>query len=71
MINTKIEQLLDTFGMTGKKASEIMGISHGAFRMKKAQKSYNKFHEENLQTLLDYINLEAGKLPENASEYKE
>jgi hypothetical protein len=69
MINTKIEQLLDTYGMTGKKASEIMGITYTAFRMKRSQQTYNKFYEEHLQSLLDYLNKEAVKIPLKASDY--
>lgn len=62
MTNIKIVEILEKFGITNKKASEIMGMSQGAFAMKKAQKNCNRFKEENLRALIDYIKKESSDL---------
>jgi len=53
----KIEQILNTYGMTGVKASQIMGISANLFRAKKCNKTRNKFNLTDLTKLENYLKL--------------
>ena len=54
-LNKEINKILDTFGMKGSKAAEIMGISFAVFRNRKAGTPGNHFHPENLEDLKAYI----------------
>lgn len=59
----KINKILSTFGMTGAKASKIMGIKQDTFNKNNSDKALkNIFNEKNYQDLVDYIKKEAKKL---------
>jgi hypothetical protein len=62
MINTKIVEILENFGISSKKASEIMGMTPSAFGMKKAELNGNRFKEENLNVLIKFIKDESKKI---------
>lgn len=57
----KITRILTTFGMSGKKAAEAMGISYASFRDKKSDINRH-FNQENHDKLIDWIKENAKKL---------
>jgi hypothetical protein len=61
-IKDKIVSVLDTFGMSGKRAAEITGISVGEFRKKLARIKGHYFYEHHYTALVDFIKAEAAKL---------
>lgn len=62
MSNAKIIEILENFGISSKRAAEIMGMSPGAFSMKKLEQNNNRFKEENLEALRNFIITESEKL---------
>lgn len=61
---TKILEILETFGMSGLKASEAMGITYNTFRQKKNDNSIrHTFNERNYEKLVEYIKKHADELP--------
>ena len=52
--NEKIQSLTATLGMSGKRAAEIIGMSHGAYRKRKCKTRPEVFTEENYLTLLKF-----------------
>jgi hypothetical protein len=52
--NDKINNLTATLGMSGKRAAEIIGMSHGQFRKRKSKTRPEVFSEENYLTLLKF-----------------
>lgn len=61
-INNKIETILDSFGMSGRKAAEAMGISYGAFRQKRIESQGHQFTGEQYNALVNYIKRKAVEL---------
>lgn len=62
-LTEKIIQILDTFGMSGVKASEIMGITYNTFVKNKHEKeTRHHFNQKHLVILINYIKYEADKL---------
>ena len=55
-------KLLNTFGMNGKKASEIMDISYTIFRQKKGRLTGNSFSYENYEKLSGYLKEKAKQI---------
>lgn len=55
-------KLLNTFGMNGKKAAEIMDISYTIFRQKKGKLTGNSFSDENYEKLAGYIKEKAKQI---------
>jgi len=52
--NEKIQSLTATLGMSGKRAAEIIRMSHGAYRKRKCKTRPEVFTEENYLTLLKF-----------------
>lgn len=52
-------KILKTFGMTGKRAADIIGIAEVTFRVKKRN---NSFTEYDYRKLTEFIKKEAQKL---------
>jgi hypothetical protein len=52
--NEKINNLTATLGMSGKRAAEIIGMSHGHFRKRKCKTRPEVFSKENYLTLLKF-----------------
>jgi hypothetical protein len=52
--NEKINNLTATLGMSGKRASEVIGMSYGAYRKRKCKTRPEVFSEENYLTLLKF-----------------
>jgi hypothetical protein len=52
--NDKIQSLTATLGMSGKRASELIGMSYGSFRKRKCKTRPEVFTEENYLTLLKF-----------------
>jgi len=61
-INEAIQVVLETFGMSAKKAAEAMGISYDVFRQNRGGKNNNRFTEKHLEALKAYIRTKAGEL---------
>lgn len=62
-VKEKILKLMDDFGISGKKASEIMGISYSTFRCNKCDgNTRNKFNENHYLKLMDYLKQKTKKL---------
>jgi hypothetical protein len=61
-LKNKISAVLDTFGMSGQKASEIMNIPYGQFRKKINEIPGRYFVEQNYTDLIDYIKDKAAVL---------
>ena len=60
----KIITTMDIFGMTGVKASEIMGITHATFRNKKNDNALgHTFNEKNYTDLIEYLKAKINELP--------
>lgn len=55
--HTEIISIVDKFGITGKKASEIMGMGYSMFRNRKNKVKYYYFTEEHLEKLKKHFNL--------------
>lgn len=59
----KTIEIIDAFGMNGKKVAEIMGISYITFKMKSSPKNQvNFFTENNYKKLVDFLKTETEKL---------
>ena len=56
-IHTEIISIIDRFGITGKKASEIMEMGYSMFRNRKSKMKYYCFNEEHLEKLKKHFNL--------------
>lgn len=55
-IKERVVQILDTFGMSGKKAAEAMGVTHATFRKKKLESDpTHNFNQKNLDDLVSFI----------------
>jgi len=61
-LRNKISAVLDTFGMSGQKASEIMNIPYGQFRKKINEIPGRYFVEQNYTDLITYIKIRADEL---------
>jgi len=61
-LKNKISAVLDTFGMSGQKASEIMNIPYGQFRKKINEIPGRYFVEQNYTDLIAYIKNKAAVL---------
>ena len=58
----EIEEILETFGMNGRTAAKVMGISYAVFRNRRSGTPGNHFHPENLEDLKQYVIKHADKL---------
>ena len=59
----KILKVLSDFGITGQKASQVMGITYGTFNKNKSEKEVrHNFNEKNYNDLVDFIKKETLKL---------
>lgn len=55
-IKEKVVHVLDTLGMSGKKAAEAMGVTHATFRKKKMDSDpTHNFNQKNLDDLVAFI----------------
>lgn len=61
-INERIQVIMDTFGMSGKKAADIIGISYLVFRQNKAGNKGHYFTEKHCSILISYIKEQAAVL---------
>lgn len=60
---SKVIEILETFGLKDKKAAEFMGISSSLFAAKKNGFNYNKFKKEDLHSLIANLKAKADELP--------
>ena len=59
----KVLSILETFGMTPKKAAQIMGITYDTFHKKKNENiKHHSFNEKNATKLIDYIKEHSEKI---------
>ena len=56
-IHTEILSIIDKYGIFGKKAAEIMGMSYQMFLNRKNKLKYYNFSEEHLEKLKSFFNL--------------
>lgn len=63
-VKDAIEGIIETFGMSGKKAAEVMNMPYSSLRKKKLGVQYYHFTEDNLAALIHFIKFEASKLQE-------
>lgn len=62
-ITKKIDDILETFGMSGKIAAKAMGVTYQTFRNKKNENNESHtFNNKNLEDLIVFIKSEAEKL---------
>jgi len=61
-VTNQVLAVLDTFGMTGVKAAEVMGISQSLFKHKKLGLNHNRFNENDYNALVKYIKEKAAEL---------
>lgn len=62
-IVNRINEILEKFGMSGKKAASAMGVTYAVFRNKKNKNNErHTFNKKNLEDLVSFIKKEAGKL---------
>jgi len=53
----EISVILEKYGMSGKKAAEVMGISYGYFRKCRSDKSDKKFKDKHLDKLKQFLKI--------------
>lgn len=59
----KVLSIMETFGMTPKKAAQIMGVTYGTFRKKKNENvEEHSFNEKNVTKLIEYIKQHSEKI---------